>query len=353
VAAGASIDASGKGYVGGNRDGNTSALGQTADHNQPSVAGRGGGSHGALGGFQGSGSGLGSTVNPVFDDLTDPRRPGGGGSGRLGTTELGYNGGGLVRIEAAALVLQGRIIAEGDGKQRAGQLELGGAGAGGGIAIGVGTLSGAGEISADGGFADGGVGAGAGGGGRIAIRYTDRAGWTGSVHALGGALIPNVVKATSVGGAGTVFWKGATQGYGDLIVDNQNRAQSFTRTQVRAVGTGTLASLTATQAGTSAATLPISDTRLAGLWLVLKGRTSTPFRIAGNTASSIAIDPATGDMTAVAAAGDGYQGALVLDNLTVANRAAMTTGGELVIIATGAATITGGGTLVAPPVVHW
>jgi hypothetical protein len=312
-----------------------------------------GGSHGALGGFQGAGTGLGTVVSPVFDDFTDPRRPGGGGSGRLNTTELGYNGGGLVRIAAASLALAGRIAADGDGKQRLAQVEVGGAGAGGGIAIQVGTLSGAGEISADGGFADGGVGSGAGGGGRIAIRYTSRSGWTGTAHAYGGLLVPNVVKTTSVGGAGTVFWKGATQTHGDLIVDNQNRTQSFTRTQLRPVGTGTLTSLTSTVAGTSATSLPISDTGLQGQWLVLKGATLAPFRIVANAASSIGIDAATGDMTAVAAAGDAYQGAIVLDNLTVTNRAAMTTANDLVIIATGAATISGNGTLVSPPIVHW
>lgn len=351
---GSLVDAAAKGYLGGRRGDNTAPTGRTADNIGSSASGGTGGSHGAVGGFQGSGAGLGVLVSPVYDDFTHPRRPGGGGSARTTvSTERAYSGGGLVLILAQELALEGNIDAQGDGTQRGGNTDVGGGGGGGGVYISVQTIRGAGEINADGGSADGGVGAGAGGGGRIAIHYTNRASFTGRVHAYGGTLAPFVVKATSVGGAGTVFWKGAHQGYGDLVVDNNARAQSTTRTQLRPVGTGTITSLTPTVLGATASTFPTSDTGLQGQWVVVNGMTLTPFGIAGNDAKSLGVLPSSGDLTAVGAVGNPFQGAIVLDNLTVTNRGSMTTQGDLIIITTGSSSVINSSTLISPPVIHW
>jgi hypothetical protein len=353
IDAGCAIDLTGKGYVGGVRGGNASRLGQTADHATVTVGGRTGGSHGAQGGVQGSGTGLGTTSQAVFDDLKNPRRPGGGGGAKLDVaSELGYSGGGLAWIRAAELVLDGRIAVEGDGRQRAGNTSPGGAGAGGGVRLEVGILRGAGQVSADGGFADGGVGSGAGGGGRIAIYYANRGAFTGSVHAYGGSLVPETGKTSSVGGAGTVYWKGPGQAYGDLIFDNANRAQSASRSQLRPVGTGAILSLAATTLGSSGS-FATADTRHEGQWVIVNSEDRMPFLIMANTAAELTTDPATGDMRAAGTTGDVYQGAIVIDNLVVTRRAAFTSRGELIIIATGAVTISDGGSMAAPPVVHW
>jgi len=58
-------------------------------------------------------------------------------------------------------------------------------------------------------------------------------------------------------------------------------------------------------------------------------------------------------MTSAGGAGSTFQGAIVLDNILVTNRGAMTTRGDSIIIATGAVTISNGGSLTSPPIVHW
>ena len=346
------IDVDGKGYVGGARGGNPARTGQAVDGASFSSGGRTGGSHGGLGGVQAAGTGLGTSIQPVHDDFTDPRRAGGGGSAKLDIAELGYNGGGLIRIEAMEALISGRITADGDGRQRPGSTDLGGAGAGGGILIVVETLIGAGEITADGGFADAVVGGGAGGGGRIAIYYDDRSVFTGAVHAFGGGLVPETARNASIGGAGTVFWKQTAQLFGDLVIDNANRTQSSPRTQLRPVGVGTISALTATTLQ-SPGPFPTSDTGLQGQYALINGNTLRPFLIVSNTGTVITTDPASGDMRTAGGTGDAHSGAIVLDNLLVTRRAAFTTRGDFIIIATGAATTSDNGSITAPPILHW
>jgi hypothetical protein len=346
------IDLTAKGYVGGGRGGNASRRGQTADGVVGSSGGRTGGCHGGLGGYQGTGTGLGTTVPPVFDDYRAPSRPGGGGSGKLDALDFGGNGGGLVLVRAREFALEGRILADGDGRQRAGNTETGGGGAGGGILLDVGILRGGGEASADGGAGDGTVGSGAGGGGRIAIYHVDRSGFTGTVHAVGGSLVPVVTRTASVGGAGTVFWKSAVQVHGDLVIDNAGRTQSMSRTLLRAMGTGTVTRLWP-EAFEAAAAFPTSDTGLGGLWVVLGGDTARPFRIVSNTAARVEVDPEGLDLSVLLSVGESYAGAHVLDSLTVTNRAAVNTQGDLIILTTGDLTLSGGASLASPPVIRW
>ena len=345
------IDLVGKGYVGGLRGGSTVEVGQTADHRQAVADGRSGGSHGGLGGFQGPGDGLGTVVAPAYDDYREPRRPGGGGSGRLGGGEPGYNGGGLVHLRAASLFLFGRIDVRGAGRQLPGSTSRGGAGAGGGVLLGVDMLFGSGEIDADGGAADGIAGSGAGGGGRVAIHARDRSGFTGFIHAFGGGLVPPGSRTDSIGGAGTLFFQDQDQTYGDLVIDNGGRVQSFPRTRLRPVGSGTIQALAA-QVLTGDRVFPTTDTRLEGQWVVLRGQTLSPFRILTNDVASLETDPLDGDLTGAASPGDSFQGAIVLDNLILRGAAGFDTRGDLVIIATGSVA-SSGATLIAPPVVHW
>jgi hypothetical protein len=351
VDAASAIDATGRGYAGGRRGGNGDPRGITADFVLAAADGRTGGSHGGLGGYQGEGAGLGTAVAPVYDSYFRPERPGGGGSGRLDLAdEPGHNGGGLVRIRAATLALDGLVAADGDGLQIAGNTSLGGGGAGGGIVIDAGVLSGSGEVSARGGSGDGNAGSGSGGGGRIAIHYTDRTGFSGEVHAEGGGLVPDFRRLAAIGGAGTVLWRQALQAHGDLIVDNDGRAQIISRTPLRAVRGGTIRSL-APSALEGSIVFPVSDTGLRDQWVVVNGRTQTPFRIASNTASVLTTDPASGDMTAAGVPGNSFQGAIRLNNLTVTGSAFFITNGDLIIIVGGTVTVSGGGALTAPPVV--
>ena len=200
-----------------------------------------GGSHGGLGGGQPdeyNNLSWDDTVvddqltGTIYDNPLDPGQVGAGSGGTNDGTAPGANGGGVLRLTAGALHLNGRLTANGE----PGLLptvdvptlnaSLGAGGAGGAINLRVKTLTGSGSIEADGGDTcqlsrntlpysdrqcgeDGSEGAGAGG--RIAVRYQDKSGWTGKAHAFGGynqEALKNHPTSTQVGraGAGTIFW---------------------------------------------------------------------------------------------------------------------------------------------------
>jgi len=173
VDASSRIDVTGKGYLPGYTTGNTQQGGATADA---------GGSHGGLGTPGGT--------NAVYDDYADPDDWGAGGAVGGGSNP----GGGLVRIAAATMTLDGVVTADGDGAIDSGR----GGGAGGGIRIDAGTLSGTGSIRAAGGASKV---AGGGGGGRVAVYAVDFTGFdTTHITAPGGHST-----AYPDGGSGSVY----------------------------------------------------------------------------------------------------------------------------------------------------
>ena len=148
------IGVTGRGYVVGYTFGNTRTGGAT---------GWSGGSYG------GHGASTGGGASPAaYGDPLNPNEPGSGGwgDGAVGS------GGGLVRITAGTVVVDGRIVADGGNGWHVTNRGHGGAGSGGGIRLDVGMLVGAGTISANGGNVTGGSG-GAGGGGRVAVYWWD------------------------------------------------------------------------------------------------------------------------------------------------------------------------------------
>ncbi|MGH2387363.1 MAG: hypothetical protein ACRDIE_04100, partial [Chloroflexota bacterium] len=241
------IDVSAHGDAGGDNSGTAAGNGKT-----PGTRGAGegpgswGGSHGGIGGnVPGSDATSWDGTVPsdklggtAYDDPTNPLQVGGGSGGSSDGTSPGASGGGVLRLTASTLHLDGRLVANGQPNLlptpdfptiNAG---LAGGGAGGSLNLQVHTLTGGGSIEADGGntcvlIADllspsvqAGCGEdgseGAGGGGRIAIRYTDTKGWTGKVHAYGGynvSYLHEHHQAIQVGraGPGTVFWLAAGQ----------------------------------------------------------------------------------------------------------------------------------------------
>jgi hypothetical protein len=150
------IDVTGRGYLGAYQGGNGNAgrtNGNTATGGSTSYSG---GSYGGYGGY------YSGTVSTVYGDPLNPNESGSGGGGDSGSP--GGTGGGLVRITAGAITLDGSIVADG---QTAPSGYYGGGGSGGGIRIDAGALSGAGFIQARGGGSPN--NRGRGGGGRIAI----------------------------------------------------------------------------------------------------------------------------------------------------------------------------------------
>jgi len=167
------IDVSGRGFLGGRQAGNPFVgRGMTIGF-QAGSSGDAGGGYGGLGG---------GPSNPVYGNLADPNEPGSGGGASSGPAG---NGGGLVRIAAQTLTLNGAILTNGEG----GGCCDGGGGSGGGIRLDVGTLTGTGQIRANGqeGKDRANFGGGGGGGGRIAVYFQNMAGFNASaISALGG-----------------------------------------------------------------------------------------------------------------------------------------------------------------------
>jgi hypothetical protein len=182
------IDVNARGYLGGRSGGNSGneavTLGNTSVGGS---AGRNGGSYGGSGAF-GSASG---TVNPLYGNADNPNDPGSGGGSDSGA---GGNGGGLIRLSARTLQLDGTIGANGGNGGF-----LGGGGSGGAIWLSTRTLAGAGALQASGGNGDG--YSGGGGGGRIAIYYEVASAFdlgNGNVAVTGGLGL-------GAGGNGSVF----------------------------------------------------------------------------------------------------------------------------------------------------
>ena len=202
VDATSSIDVSGRGF-----SGSTNGYGRTWPNTGNGSYNGAGGSHGGRGGAHDTLGDSAATYGSVFD----PNTPGGsGGYYSNNTCDPCSAGGGIARIKVRSFTLDGKVLSNGE------MTNGRGSGAGGSIRIDAETLTGAGEIHADGAptyWA-------AGGGGRVAVYYQtlglDRA----KITAAGGLHSGNT---TRTGGAGTVFLKQAAQPSGDLIVDNAGR----------------------------------------------------------------------------------------------------------------------------------
>lgn len=189
------VDVSGLGYIAGQTSGNTT------------VGGSSGGSGGSFGGLGGNWLG---TANAVYGDCADPDDWGSGGGPDLSPSA----GGGLVRLEAGSLVLEGQLLANGPAA-------VVGAGSGGGIYVAVTNLTGGGSIHADGGNNSGNQGAG--GGGRVAVYAQDYSGFdVGNITATGGT------SGNAPGGAGTVYVKDRDEPLGLLVIDASSGGEGVT-----------------------------------------------------------------------------------------------------------------------------
>ncbi|GIW39488.1 MAG: hypothetical protein KatS3mg076_0065 [Candidatus Binatia bacterium] len=297
------IDVSGRGFLGGRSGDNTADEGRTLG-NVPGSTRRNGGSYGGLGG-PGNVPGV---SNPVYGDFRDPNLPGSGGASEGGA---GGNGGGVLRITADSLVLDGEIAA--DGGNGVGRVAAGGSG--GAIRIDVGTIAGAGTIHANGGEGNGGgFEAGGGGGGRIALYYDEAGGFDLSRITAFGRRGPFALD----GGAGTVFVKAADRTFGDLVVDSAG-GNPASATPLYSLLGGTSTEL-APNALTDATADFIPGT-LIGLELNPNRMQGKTFTVIANDATTLFTDPADGDMTEVAGPGDTYGGEPVLDRLQVSSHA--------------------------------
>ncbi len=230
---GARVDVSARGLLGSTPTQSMVLPGQTGS------ASRAGGSHGGSGGPGSPNGGWTRTdltaPGSVYDLVTDPALPGGGGgaaAGPFGSTGAGGTGGGVVRLLAPGAVvhLEGDVLADGGngpGDGSGGSI-IGPGGAGGTIRIVASRLEGAGRLSAAGGRGTHGFYAGGGGGGRIALSFAEppAAGLPLTLAAPGGFnSLPPDANAQQLGGAGTIYLEeldalGAPKAPGRLLVAN-------------------------------------------------------------------------------------------------------------------------------------
>jgi protocatechuate 3,4-dioxygenase beta subunit len=281
-----------------------------------------GGTHGGWGGG-----------GEFYDNLYEPRLAGGGGTAGA---QAGTYGGGVLYVEAGALVLNGELRAL--GQDACG----GGGGAGGAILVRVtGALSGSGSVNASGGLAQapGCVQAGnPGGGGRVALHVGSFSGFNPAtqVYVLGGGVYT---------GAGTLLTKTPSQTYGSLRVDARATTGVYYGTEMARVGSGTIG---ATFAGPNAADLWIEpqdpavkfSLGVAGIWTRINGVDYKILELSSNRRRLLLQGAAS-----AVSVGQSYIGVYKLDSLTVAGR------GNLIfqdlIVVTGTTKIEGGSTLVA------
>ncbi|NOK36590.1 hypothetical protein HMI49_25610 [Corallococcus exercitus] len=201
VGAGATIDVSGAGYLGGWQGVNVVQSGRTTG-NVPSQRTSAGGSHGGHGAVQ-----SGTAAIPVYGDYRNPSDFGSGGAGNSSGSLPGGNGAGVLRLSADSLVLNGKLLANGEDAYSPYGVY---AGAGGSIRVQANALTGSGAMEAVGGAY------GLAAGGRIAVYFdtaTSSFSWS-NITARGALYYP--------GGPGTVYLKGSLEAYGDLIIDNAN-----------------------------------------------------------------------------------------------------------------------------------
>jgi hypothetical protein len=267
-----------------------------------------GGSHLGLGG--------GGNAGETFGSVYRPQESGGGANS-------GVRGGGVVRIIADRVQIDGDIRANGGSDNRGS--------AGGSVWITTSALAGGGAIEADGGDAC--CGNGTGGGGAVAIRY--------EVLEAGATVLENLESRSwhddTPGGAGTVLVDGPTETFGDLIVDNGPPAGP---TILPALGAGTA------QAGSGGSTLATGLTEpvpayFVGHWIEVYDSVSGTLEGAARIA---AIDPdgvtLTLDTDLGLAEGDLWQGVYRFDDVTL--HGGVTLRSEDPIRMSGEARITGG-----------
>ncbi|HEX8408778.1 MAG TPA: discoidin domain-containing protein [Thermoanaerobaculia bacterium] len=278
-----SIDGSSRGY--GHR--------QTYPGETPVNDDNAGGSHIGKGGEW-------NVPGSTYGSIYRPQEHGAGGNN--------IRGGGVIRIQAKSVVVDGTIAANGASRG-------GGAAAGGSVWITADRVGGGGTIEANGGRNTDCCSYAGGGGGAVAIEYTDP---TAVLPVLRATTFPSVRNP----GAGTVWVMGPSSTYGDLIVDNNSVSGNVT--WLPALGGGTAA------AGTAGATL-VTDraaniqTYFAGHWVEIAradGTLKGTWRVDTVTANSktVTLRP-NGSETIALEPGDKWQGVYVFDNVRADNGA--------------------------------
>jgi hypothetical protein len=296
VGCGAFINADRKGYQDSVNDFGRTWPGTTANGSGPGS----GGSHGGNGK-----SASGAVVGATYGSPYDPNEPGSaGGTGGSRTTN---EGGGIVRLQATSVAVDGAVTANGDFVGWANFATAGGAG--GSIRIDAATLAGSGVIRAD---AARDVSPG-GGGGRVAVYYQTLALPRANISASGALNA----------GAGSIYFR-RNDATGAKVADEllANGYGSAITQPLADLGAGTVVSV-------SGATVTLSGNVpewIEGSTIDFTSATgavwSSVISACGNDGKSVVLASA-----ANVAAGQQYRGLWAFDRMTVTGGATLAAGG--------------------------
>ncbi|MEM4245232.1 MAG: LamG-like jellyroll fold domain-containing protein, partial [Candidatus Nanoarchaeia archaeon] len=219
--------------------------GKNATQTESPYSGGGGASHGGLGG-RGGGYKPGAGGSVTYGSIEEPIELGSGGGNATGADyDIVYSpliytrsaGGGVVILNVTEILnITGDVSADGEQGWDVPSYWAGcGGGSGGSVFINTNTITGDGNITANGGAGNYGSvygESGGGGGGRIAIYYGIND-FNGMITAYGGSpgyipSPPNPYYVSEVGGAGTIYIKDYNYEVGNLTIDNNNKGLTGT-----------------------------------------------------------------------------------------------------------------------------
>jgi hypothetical protein len=303
VACGCAIDVSLKGY-----QDSVNGVGRTwpgATTNGPTN--RTGGSHGGEGGVT-----AGGVAAASYGSAIDPSTP--GGSGSTTGTITANQGGGVIRLQAPTVAIDGSLLANGNASGLANN--PGGSGAGGSIRIDANTLTGVGVIHAD--SPTNGISGGSGG--RVALYYRTfgltRANITATTAKTG----------TAAGAAGTIYFRrndanGAK--LSDELLVAGTTASATASARVADLGSGTITSVSGTSVTLSGTVPEFVEGSL--LEVTSASGVVTSYTIASRGADSHVVNLLTVPVSI--AAGQTYRGVWSFDAITVTGAQSFRAGG--------------------------
>jgi hypothetical protein len=238
-----------------------------------------------------------SSSNAVYGDFYSPNENGSGG-GTCWYWTRGGKGGGMMRLIAKNIAIEGSLQADGESP------DMGGGGSGGSIWISASdSINGSGTISSNGGYGTLETG---GSGGRIAL-YASAISPSLSIFAYGG----------EGGSAGTIFLRDSTRTAGVLKIDNNDMAGNSNSTPLLGIGEGHITGLSAdTLIDTNAIFSPFVKGHL------VKPRydyvsPSGAFFITSTDTHTLVVDTSERSLMSSASVGDDYIGVYQFDSVIV------------------------------------
>ena len=328
AACGATVDASGRGYLGGTLSSPTGGAPSWVAGSEPNS----GGSHGGAG-VVGSDAG---PAGEVYGSVYVPGLAGGGGSHREGVHAANYGrpGGGVIELSVGELVLEGEIRSQGETTTYYAHP----AGAGGSVLVTAGVLRGGGLIDTSGGrvvYCH--STSSPGGGGRVSLDVDSLVGFDPSlqVRAWGGDNNCAVGHGSlRVAAPGTVYVYESGDTYGDLLVDAGEFGDGTDRkglvTELPALGADAVA---ATEVSGSdlwvTGGAPFVE-RWLGAWMVLvdgAGADLGGFQVVEVDGSGRVLLAGAGGVTTAA----DYRGEYRFDNVRLANGGGVSGSDPLVV----------------------